>query len=309
MEDKNRYRSHLTATSYGRATEPTFAEALHFFTSIHRRDATVKKEIQGDKLRSFVMWRATQLRRDRANSLARGNTGGLRDHIKIVHGWQDDRKDNNRKRKHGTPASSTDIGSRVDKQLEHLFSGGQVADMHLYTRWVITYLAHRQWLPLECQLRLWPRDNQSFHTAVDMIAFDLTRQCFILIELKTGYAHNYNVVVRKATATEVFGKTDRNLCHLQAGWMFFEMVRSGCPQPLEAYVLRVNNIDGVRKPEPVDRRVIEYYNSDKEMGVILPLPAPSSNDDDDDDSASSDPVEEIDAPYVGPTYDEDGDSK
>ena len=240
------YCSHLTETP-----EPTYAEALHFFQTLHRGDA-VPLEVT-----EFRAWLRRALDDDRAKQVTQGRTNGLINHILVTQNWFETDDDVPESDEHAR--SSIDTGKQVDAELAALHAGVAHDYVDRYTTWLVIYFCQRQWLPLAFQTPIWATDGGSVRTSADIIVYDLVRRRFALVELKTGYDNNYDAALRARTDLDYFEKTRRTMCHLQLGWMYFELDRAAHPWPLDAYVLRVSTKHGVRQPEPLQHEVADFY--------------------------------------------------
>lgn len=289
---EKRYRSHLKS-----ATPPTYETALAFFKTLSDNAPTHEYPMLG----KFQIWLAEQQRRDTRNYKAHGATRGLVHHIYVMQNWMSGVKvpitaSNER------ALSSTEIGIRVDDELEALFNGRSIARPHAYTVWLIMYLYERRWLPCAFQTPLWSADDKSLRTKADIIVYDTVNARFALLEQKTGYDNNYNVVMGKRSPYDYFAHTRRIVCHLQLGWMYFEMARTRHPWPLDAYVVRVSSRQGVRQPEPLDDSVYRYYKHEHTeagtlaQGMLMYTPlaevVASVAEDEEDDDADDDNEEE-----------------
>lgn len=255
------YRSHLSDA------EPDYDDALLFY-----RDRQLVPP-------QFDVWLTAQRKQDEKNYLAHGHTRGLLHHIRTVQGWHNDADDDEnglRLLESGRSHSSCEIGSTVDRELQLLMTEDVV--VHRYTRWLVIYFCQRQWVPCAFQTPIWA---DGVRTYADIIVYDTRRARFLLIELKTGYDNNYDTVLRERSAYDYFTKTLRTMCHLQLGWMYFELDRAAHPWPLDACVLRVSSARGVRRPEPLMDAVLAYYRMEYAKAPLPHLLAPTEEEDDD----------------------------
>lgn len=288
-----RYRSHLRS-----AAPFTYETALAHFQTLHNN----VRHDEYPMMRKFQVWLVEQKRRDAVNYAAHGATGGLVNHIAVVHNWTNDVRlsvsalaDNNK------ALSNTDIGIRVDMEMEALFRGEQIAKPHNYTIWLIMYFYERGWMPCAFQVPLWTADNTTLRTKADIVIYDTQGSRFALIEQKTGYDYNYDTITKAKTAYDYFPRTRRVMCHLQLGWMYFEMARTKHPWPLDAFVVRVSSRAGVRRPERLDVEVHKFYVHEhteartmtSDMALFVPLVELEPDDDDEEeDETDSEPDEQ-----------------
>ena len=233
-----------------------WTEAMAFFRTRPEPDTEI--------LARFDTWLAGQRALDARNYAAHGNTAGLLHHIKVVHNWTDLSMDGmytDEWTGASYNSSSKEIGIGVDNELRNLCEGTVLHEKKVYdyTRWLLFFLHKRRWLLCACQVPIWSHD-ETVRTHADMIVYDTLNRCFVLIELKTGYANHYDRVYKLAGETDVFENTKRIMCHLQLGWMFFELVRDRkFPALLRACVVRVSIDAQAPEPEPLITDVLQYY--------------------------------------------------
>ena len=164
--------------------------------------------------------------------------------------------------------SSLDIGRRVDAEIVALANDEHMlpVPVHDYTRWFVQYCYHRRWLVCGTQVPLWQNRTR---TQADVICWDLDREVFVLIELKTGYDNDYEQPMRRALVGEPFEDSHYWRHQLQLGWMYHQLQHALCVNNIapEAYVLRISAHSGVREPHALHRRVIKYYESEHQRSL------------------------------------------
>lgn len=240
--------------------EPNFNDAVHFFQTLHRREVPA---IHRAPLARFLRWHSKQRADDERRIKLHGKTRGLIHHIKNVHDWHDESKDNLKgwgaAAEERSASSNTDIGKLVDRQCHEIFTGRVPERPVSYVVWLVIYMYEQRWLPCAMQVPIWSHDN-TVRTQADIIAYDMVQQRFVLIELKTGYDVNYKFEMRVRGELDFFAKSARNMCHLQLGWMYANLLRDPThPAPLAAYVVRIGAAKGLRRPEPLCTDVLAYY--------------------------------------------------
>lgn len=240
--------------------QPSFDDAVEFFQTLHRRAIPVQ---HCATIARFLRWHNKQRSDDALKRKLYGTTRGLLHHIKSVHDWYDTSKDDLKgwlEAANGRSASSdTEIGTRTDRQCHEIFSGRVPDRPESYAAWLVMYMYEQRWMPCAMQVPIWSHDN-TVRTQADIIAYDMVQKRFVLIELKTGYDVNYEFVMRERGELDFFAKTSRNMCHLQLGWMYANLLRDRThPAPLAAYVVRIGGEAGLRRPEPVCATVMDYY--------------------------------------------------
>lgn len=307
------YQSHLRLPF-----APDEQLALEHFQTVSRGELPTAKH---PLLQTYFTWLAAHCSTDRTNYMAQGRPQGALEHICVVHGWrnEDVQQTSQVPTSRRAASSNTNIGSCVDEELQKLHRGElrTLDGCDDYTRWIVLYFFERHWLPLALQVPIWCQDK-SVRTCADIIIYDLTTKRFALIEQKTGYDNNYKFVRYPRTETNFFDRTYENECHLQLGWMYFELDRAQHPWPLDAYVMRVGRI-GVRKPEPLLPDVAAYYrNQHRADNTQLPhLGKEEEEEDDESEETLSDveePEEEADEDYAdeesgGTSIDENRDTE
>lgn len=294
----SKYRSHIAARDS--QSVPSFKEALRFFQQLRDPKFDVP-----ERVKEFQGWLAYARLRDQRNYAAHGNTRGLINHIKVTHNWMDDSNDMQRVYHDGKRArSDVDTGTQVDAELGALHAGSTaVTSPHKYTQWLIIYFCQRRWLPLAFQVPIWSTDNSSVRTHADAMFYNLETERFVLLELKTGHDNRYDDVLRERGPLDYFEKTLRTMCHLQLGWMYFEIDRCGAPWPCDAYVLRVSSERGVRRPEPLLRDVAAYYRlecaaaglSMPHLAAHTPIEEPDGSDASSHSSSGDDSEESVES--------------
>lgn len=240
--------------------EPDFAEAVVFFQTLHRRQIP---ETHRAPIARFLRWHNAQRAADAQRVKVHGKTAGVLHHIKTVHNWHVKKGDDLAgwaEAANGRCATSnTETGTRADRECYEIFSGNVPERPMSYVVWLVMYMYEQRWMPCAMQVPVWSHDN-TVRTQADIIAYDMVQCRFILIELKTGYDVNYDFVLRERGELDFFAKTPHNMCHLQLGWMYANLLRDRThPAPLAAYVVRVGAEQGVRRPEPVCATVMDYY--------------------------------------------------
>jgi hypothetical protein len=237
---------------------PKWADVRQFMSKAARERSRLESTFPA--LALWRRWYEQTVQRDETLFLASGEQSGAIKAIEKLLDWTPGAElDFGSAGAVGRARSSRSTGCLVDDELSALLADDDETDeyLHRYTKWVATNLTQRGWLPLACQVPLW---SEHVRTWADMIAFDLKRARFVLIELKTGYDHNYRVV-REPFAPErhILERTHYNEHQMQLGWMHFVMHETGHPQPLDSYVLRVSSKNGVAVPMPLDHDIVAVY--------------------------------------------------
>jgi len=224
---------------------------------------------------------AERLRAEHYRKKADGADGGVIAHIGKVMGWPVSDADWAAERARGLSwslvrsaargraRSNKELGVRADDEIKATIRGERVlaSKTHRYTKWFLMYLYQRQWLACDAQLPLWPaNDDTTVCTWADVLCYDVRAHCFVLVELKTGYAFNYQTPLASAAAAHGGRLPDSayNRHQMQLGWMYRQLVRELATlgdTPLRAYVVRVNSLDGVPEPFPLDDWSRHYFSS------------------------------------------------
>jgi len=247
------------------------------------------------QLAAWARWHRRLVELDKINYEANGAPPGAIATIEQLMGWKPrkqlvrtDKMSCKRRR------SSCAVGKLVDEQLGKLTAGKPVGNAHRYTRWVATNLTQRRWLPLACQVPLWADKTRTW---ADMIVYDVGAECFVLIELKTGYDYDYDTVREPFDENvQELQRTARNEHHLQLGWMHSIMLRTGHPLPLRSVVLRVSSKNGVAKPMPLQSLVALVYQlkfDDLPARALLDANQPADFEDESDASSLSESETEL----------------
>lgn len=229
---------------------------------------------------------AERLRAEHYRKKADGTDGGLIAHIGKLMDWPVSDADWARERARGRTwaaartrkrgeraRSNKELGVRADDEIKATIRGERVlaAKTHRYTKWFLMYLYQRQWLPCDAQLPLWPAADESDTTVctwADVLCYDLVQRRFVLIELKTGYAFRYHGALESAAEATRDGKLPDSSYHrhqMQLGWMYkqlrAELDKAGeSATALDAYVLRVNSLEGVPQPFRLDEWARHYFS-------------------------------------------------
>jgi len=223
---------------------------------------------------------AVRLREAHRAKKADGADGGLIAHVGKLMGWPVSDGDwaaerargrtwaaVSRQRRRGERArSSARLGVRADDEIKAIIRGERVLarTTHRYTKWFLMYLYQRQWLACDAQVPLWPAgDDTTVCTWADVLCYDLRHRRFVLIELKTGYAFQYHTPLRNVLAArDRLPDSPYNRHQMQLGWMHAQLARELATigqAPLDAYVLRVNSLDGVPAPFALDDWARAYF--------------------------------------------------
>lgn len=151
----------------------------------------------------------------------------------------------------GVAGSSRKEGQLVDTQLQSLLiNADSVPNAHRFTAMLLTFMCERNWIPIAAQVPLWHRGN-AIYTFIDMILYDIDAKRIVLLEIKTGFDHNYTEPLAEMHAqTDVFVDTHDMRHQQQLCWML-TILRAELPPdtPLVGCVVRVSDADGVREPE------------------------------------------------------------
>jgi len=262
-------------------------KATHFARTMSR----VVKNVDGVEARRLfrehsVLQRyvtlAERLRAEHYRKKADGADGGVIAHIGKVMGWPVSDADWAAERarglswvtvrraavQRGRARSSKAIGVRADDEIKATIRGERVlaSKTHRYTKWFLMYLYQRQWLACDAQVPLWPaNDDTTVCTWADVLCYDLRARRFVLLELKTGYAFAYRTSLARAAATHGGALPDSayNRHQMQLGWMYRQLARELTTigeTPLDAYVVRVNSLDGVPEPFALDDWSRHYFD-------------------------------------------------
>lgn len=160
----------------------------------------------------------------------------------------------------GVPGSCTELGQLVDAELSALILGADIPPPHLYTHLVLDAFRAHQWLPVAAQVPLWHRSKTTY-TFIDVLAYDCVNDRLVLIELKTGYDHGYDVpIADQASDSDMFVDSHRTRHQQQLCWMLVVLRAELPPEtPLVGCVLRVSESAGVREPEWAEPELCAFF--------------------------------------------------
>lgn len=159
--------------------------------------------------------------------------------------------------------SNTDLGVRADDEVIKVIKNEPLLskELHRYTRWVFMYLYQRQWLPIDAQLPLWSDDKRTVRTWADIVCFDLVHNRLVVVELKTGYAYNYDALQSRSRVLEAVPDTAHNRHQMQLGWMCAQLSKAAAARqlPVTGFVVRVNSLDCIPAPFELENDAREYF--------------------------------------------------
>jgi hypothetical protein len=162
----------------------------------------------------------------------------------------------------GATGSSADLGRMVDAELTALLLGVVLQQApHRYTCMLLEFLRARNWLPIASQVPLWHRSN-TIYTFADLLAYDVDKKQLVLIELKTGFDHAYDVPISDLhREIDVFVDTHRTRHQQQLCWMHVVLgIELDIDQAaLRGCIVRVSNAAGAREPDWSDETVLQFF--------------------------------------------------
>ena len=215
-------------------------------------------------LRKWQKWYDKLIAADTVNYRQHGHCEGAHAAIERMMNWR--AQDTSVLEFTKTPCSSMQTGSRVDDEITQLSANNAAyaSKLHKFTKWLATSFTQRQWMPLACQVPLWFRRSEQakpVRTWADLIAFDLVNERYVLVEIKTGYAENYDLERSDPfdIHSQYCARTARNEHQMQLGLMHFAIRQTGFQMPLFSVVVCVNNQECVREPMPLNCMTIGFY--------------------------------------------------
>lgn len=223
------------------------------------RDANDKFFDEHPVLNELFQW-LDRAEETHALNMGNGTGSGLMVHLRDAYCWHTGAPTAEHRATLGKPGSCTNLGQLVDAQITALILGAEVADLHRYTVRLLEFCERMQWLPIASQVPLWHKSLTTY-TFVDMLVYDVANRCLVLIELKTGYDHGYDVPLAGAAFEgDLFVDSHRTRHQQQLCWML-TVLRAELPNdvPLLGCVVRVSDEVGVREPDWSEPALADYF--------------------------------------------------
>jgi len=261
VESSDSSAPELIYTSHLPGTAPAFAEALAALRT-YLFDATLFNCKAYTALHDYKECESAAMDERKAN----GTWIGVHKHLDAMLGWDEyeDSEDNAPRTASGW---GRQWGSLVHTELSTLATQIDLRNaaelVQPLTRWLVRYLAHRDWIACGADVPIWSFDNCSTCTEADLVVLDRAAERLIVIELKTGYEDDV-AYEKRPDARPIdpagFPNNARWRHQHQLAWMVHHL-RKRLPANVrvDGCVLRASHARGVLAPEWLDERLLGHY--------------------------------------------------